>query len=104
MASLSIGQAYQMQRSPTVGIEGYFVQNKYHDPKKMKEEKMILEALSKGEKKPTSLNNKKHKPKESFITDAQKLAAKIPAPGQYNTKEGDFDKVKGPSKSAVKYP
>ena len=43
------------------------------------------------------------RPKESFITDAQKIASKIPAPGQYDTKEGDFDKIKAPSKSAIKY-
>ena len=36
MSNLSIGQVYQMSQPTRVGIEGYYVKNKYHDPKKIK--------------------------------------------------------------------
>lgn len=48
MADLSIGQAYKYSQPARVGIEGYYVQSKYLDPKKMKEERDRVEALSKG--------------------------------------------------------
>ena len=39
MASLSVDQVYRIVQPKSTGVEGYFVKNKYHDPRKMKEEK-----------------------------------------------------------------
>lgn len=61
MSHLSIGQAYQLSQPQQLGIDGYYVKNTYHDPRKIKEEKDMIELVSKGEK--VRSNPRKYKSK-----------------------------------------
>lgn len=76
----TISDLYSLQSSAsTGGIEGYYVEKKYVDPAKMREERIISQSKDKYKgAKPVNVSKK-----TTFIDDVQKKSAKLPGPFTY---------------------
>lgn len=63
------------------GIEGYFVEKKYVDHMKIKQERVYEGSKDKPTSRPTNISKK-----TTFIDDVQKISAKLPGPSTYEPK------------------
>ena len=76
----SVQQLYEaLPENRVVGIEGYHVDNKYLDPRRMRENKYFLDQSM---KPPRSMPLKTTKHKSNYLDEIQKAARLLPTPGQ----------------------
>jgi hypothetical protein len=105
MNSLEVGTVQQLYKAlpenSSIGIEGYHVDNKYLDPRRLREEKYFLERSM---KPPKSVPLKATKHKSNFLDDIQKAAKLLPSPGQYETSQDLSARSKSKTSGVVKYP
>lgn len=86
-----------LEQNRQTGVEGYHVDNKYVDPRRIKEDK---DNFEKSTKRPKASPLKPVRHKSSYLDEVQKFAKQLPSPSQYNIEP----EMKSASKtSIVKY-
>lgn len=80
----SITDMYSVvMKAQSYGVEGYYVENKYVDPRKMKQEKILETSKDKS----VTSKAKDSSKKTTYIDEVLKRSANFPGPSTYEPKE-----------------